>query len=360
MKKCLAMGAEFFEAGEQAESEVEGWIELADLPAPPTQILQFARSKAWLTEARGERREDPERCLFAAVLAVSFADSLNPGRHPDGEVAKIQAESWTEMANARRLTGNLEGAEAALHRALAGVQDFETVKQIGEVTAFLFIATRRFDEAEEILADLQKAYAGIGDTHSAGRVCLRRGTAAMYQQNDRLALDHYLECLRLLDLQRDPALTLAAFHNTIDCTTRLGHFETAREWLDRCEPMYKESGDEIDRLRRRWVEAQIEAGLGNLPRADAYLRGVRTAFEDHDLFYQASLVTLDLCAIWIRRGKFREVACGVDDAVSTFQALKIRREALAGLLLLQEAARGEQATVAMVQAAGAALRAEGR
>lgn len=360
MKKCLAVGTEFFEAGEQAESEVEGSIELAELPSPPTQMLTFARSKAWLAEARGERREDPERCSFSAVLAVCFAGSLIPARHPEGEVARLQAESWAEMANARRLKGNFEGAEAALHRALLAVQDFETVQQIGEVTARLLIATRRFDEAEEILAGLQQAYLRLGDTHSAGRVCLRRGTAALYQQNDRLALDHYLECLRLLDLQRDPALTLAAFHNTIDCTTRLGYFETARDWLVRCETLYEESGDEIDLLRRRWVEAQIQAGLGNLPCADAYLRAVRVEFEDKSLFYQASLVTLDLCAIWIRRGKFREVACGVDEAVSTFQALKIRREALAGLLLLQEASRAEQATVAMVQAAGAALRAEGR
>jgi len=360
MKKVLALGAEFFDAREQAEREVEGLVELTELPTPPTQMLLFARSKAWLEESRGERREAPERCLFAAALAVTFANSLKPAQHPEGEVEKLQAESWSEMANARRLTGNFEGAESALHRALMIVKDFETVKQIGEVTAFLLIAARRFGEAEQILADLQQTYAVFGDTHSAGRVCLRRGTAALHQRDDRVALGHYLECLRLLDLQRDPALTLAALHNTIDCTTRLGYFETAQAWLDRCTPLYEEHGDEIDLLRRRWVEAQIQAGLGNLPFADAHLRAVREDFEDHSLYYQASLVTLDLCAIWIRRGKFREVACGVDEAVSTFQSLKIRREALAGLLLLQEAARGEQATVAMVQAAGAALRAEGQ
>ncbi len=359
-EKALAAGAEFFEAEDQAESEVEGFIDLAELPVLPTPSLRFARSKAWLAEARSERREDPERCLFASTLAVAFAESLRAVQYPEGEVAKVQAEAWAELANARRIVGNFDGAEAALHRAFSVVGDLETAKQIGEVAAFLFLTIRRFAEAEEILADLQRAYAGIGDTHSAGRVCLRRGTAALYQQNDALALERYLESLRLLDLRRDPALTLAAFHNTIGCSTRLGYFETARDWLARCERLYEESADETDLLRRRWVEAQIKAGLGDLPGADSSLCAVRAEFQAKGLFYQASLVTLDLCAIWLRRGKFREVSRGVDQAVSSFQTLKFRREALAGLLLLQEAARAEQATVAMVQAAGAELRAEGR
>src|SRR6185295_13615104 len=127
-----------------------------------------------------------------------------------------------------------------------------------------------------------------------GRVRLRRGLAAMYQQDDRIALDHFLACFRLLGLKRDPVLTLAAFHNTIACTTRLGHFETARAWLIRCGPLYEESGDKLDLIRRRWAEAQIEAGLGNLARADSYLRGVRANFEALDLPYEASIVTLDL------------------------------------------------------------------
>lgn len=360
MKKSLAVGIEFAEAREEAESEVEGLINLAEIRSTPSQILLFARAKAWLAEAQSERRDDAERCLFSAVLAVSFAGSLKIDEHPEGEVANLQASAWAEVANARRLTGDHEGAEHSFLSAARRVKEITLLWKMSEDVAALLISQRDFISAEALLGDLETAYVSVRDYHSAGRVRLRRGLAAMYQQDDRLALDHYLESLHLLDLQRDPALTLAAFHNTIDCTTRLGLFETAREWLVRCEPLYQEAGDDTDLIRRRWVEAQIEAGLGNLPRADSYLRSVREDFEALDLPYEASIVTLDLCAIWIRRGKFREVACGVDEAVSTFQALKIRREALAGLLLLQEAARAEQATVAMVQAAGAALRAEGR
>ncbi len=360
MKKALARGEEFLDAKEQAKDEVEGLIELDEVPSPPSQVLLFARARAWLAEARGERRDDPERCLFAAVLAASFSGSLRPEEHPEGEVANLRTETWTELANARRLTGDLESAEAAFHRAAATADGVVPLLESAEAAAHFLMASRRLAEAEDLLSFLQWNWERLGDRHAAGRICLERGTVARYLLNDFEALNLFLRSFELLDLTRDPISVLSAFHNTIDCTARLGHFETALAWLDRCQPLYEEHGDEIDLLRRRWVEAQIQAGLGNLPCADAYLRAVREEFENQNLFYQASLVTLDLCAVWIRRGKFREVACGVDDAVSTFQALKIRREALAGLLLLQEATRGEQATVAMVQAAGAALRAEGR
>ncbi|HEV7669264.1 MAG TPA: hypothetical protein VGS22_12105 [Thermoanaerobaculia bacterium] len=358
MKKSLALGIEFYEARDQAKAEVESLIEWADLPSPPTQTLLFLRAKAWLAEARGERREDPERCLFAAVLAASFASSLKPEEHPEGELANLRTETWTEVANARRLTGDFESAEAAFHRAAATATEIGPLLESAEAAAQFLLASRRLTEADDLLAYLQGIRERRGEQHAAGRICLERGIIAQLRQDEIAALHLFLRGLQILNLADDPNLALAAFHNTIDCTSRLGHFETALAWLERCKPLYEEYGDEIDLLRCRWVEAQIQAGLGNLPCADAYLRCVREEFEDHNLFYQASLVTLDLCAIWIRRGKFREVACGVDDAVSTFQSLKVRREALAGLLLLQEAARGEQATVAMVQAAGAALRAE--
>ncbi len=360
MKKAVALGVEFVEAQDQVKDEVEGLVELDDLPSPPTQMLLFLRAKAWLAEARGERREDPERCLFAAVLASSFACSVKPEEHPEGEVANLRTETWTEVANARRLTGDFASAEAAFHRAASAAAEAPQLLDSAEAAAHFLLASRRLAEAEDLLSLLQGIREGRGERHAAGRICLERGIVAQLRDDDRAALHLFLRSLQLLDLNLDPALTLAAFHNTIDSSTRLGHFETALDWLERCAPMYEASGDETDLIRRRWVEAQIQAGLGNLPCADAYLRAVRVEFEDHRLFYEACLVTLDLCAIWIRRGKFREVACGIEEAVSTFQALKVRREALAGLLLLQEAARGEQATVELVQAAGAALRAEGR
>ncbi len=359
IKRSLAIGFELADAKEQAKDEVEGLIYLDDFH-PPTQMLLFARAKAWLAEAREERREDPEYCLFAAVLSVSFAGSLKPEMHPEEIVESLRSEAWTELANARRLTGDFTGAEAAFHRAVATATELMPLLDSAEAAAHFLLGSRRLSEAEDLLAYLQRFREQHGEQHIAGRICLERGVVAEHRQDDSVALGFFLRSLELLDVAHHPGLALAAFHSTIACTARLGHFETARAWLVRCEPLYKEWGEETDLLRRQWLEAQIEGGLGNLPCADAYLRAVRIGFEDRSLFYEASLVTLDLCAIWIRRGKFREVACGVDEAVSTFQALKIRREALAGLLLLQEAARGEQATVAMVQAAGAALRAEGR
>lgn len=356
----LSAELELAEAQEEAESEVEGWVDLEEIRVHPSSVLRLARARAWLAEARGERRDDAERGLFAAALAVGLARSLQAERHPEGEVENLQAAAWAELANARRLLGDLAGAERGFLAAARRAKELPLLWKMAEEVAALLISQRAFGSAEDLLGALEAGYLSVQDRHAAGRVRLRRGLAALYRQDDRLALEHFLASLRLLDLRRDPAFALAAFHNTIASANRLGHHETARAWLARCAPLYEKSGRRTDLIRRRWAEGQIEAGLGNLPRADSCLLGVRKDFEDLDLAYEAAIVTLDLCEVWLRRGKFREVARGVDEAVSAFQALKIRREALAGLLLLQEAARAEQATVAMVQAAGAALRAEGR
>ena len=356
LSHSLSAELDLAEAQEEAEAEVEGWIDLADFRARPSSALRLARARAWLAEARGERRDDAERGLVAAALAVALAGSLRVDRHAEDEVENLQAATWAELANARRLLGDHAGAERGFLAAAGRVRELPLLWKMSEEVAALLIAERDFEAAEALLGALEAVYRSVQDRHAAGRVRMRRGLAAMYGQDDRLALEHFLACLRLLDLPRDPAFALAAFHNTIACTIRLGHLKTARAWLARCAPLYEKSGRRTDLVRRLWAEAQIDAGLGHLERADAGLLGVRKEFEELDLPYEAAIVTLDLCEVWIRRGKFREVVEGVDQAVSTFQALKIRREALAGLLLLKEAARAERATVAMVQAAGATLR----
>src|SRR6185295_6674258 len=200
-----------------------------------------------------------------------------------GEVGNLQAEAWAELANARRLDGDLQKAEAALFRAVLSVSDVRIATEVGEVVAYCLLATRQFEDADALLSYLQQIYLQSGERHAAGRVCTRRGSLAQFRQDLHRALQFHLESLDLLDLPAEPTLALAAFHNVIACSARLGFFETAREWLDRCLPLYAEWGGETDLLRRRWVEGNVEAGLGNLPRADALLRQVREAFEDLDL-----------------------------------------------------------------------------
>ena len=339
----------------EAKCEMENPIP-ADEYRCPSRLLFSDHARAWLRKAREERRGNPERCLFAAALSVSFADALTKVEEPSEEAVNLQAEAWAELANARRLTGDHEAAERGFLAAIRRVSRPALLRHISEDVAALLVAKREFALAEELLSEVEAAYRLLGDDHSAGRVRLRRGLAAAYGQDDSVALEHLLASLRLLNLENDPALTLAAFHNTIDCAARLGHFEMARVWLDRCKPLYQEWGNRTDLLRREWLEAKINARLGNLPRAEAYLRGARAEFENLGLFYEACLITIDLCAVWIRRCKFDEVTFGVGEAIWIFRALKVRREALASLLLLQEAARAEQATMAMVQAAESALR----
>jgi hypothetical protein len=74
------------------------------------------------------------------------------------------------------------------------------------------------------------------------------------------------------------------------------------------------------------------------------------------LGYDVALISLDLAALWLGQGRTREIAAMLGETLSTFQALRIHREAIATLLMLHEAAEAERLNMTLLRAAAAKLR----
>jgi tetratricopeptide (TPR) repeat protein len=169
------------------------------------------------------------------------------------------------------------------------------------------------------------------------------------------ALEALRQADRLIDPEREPRLRLCIHHNLADNLSKAGRHWEAAALLPDLKNLAAAYGSAQDRLRLDWVEGRIAAGLGDHERACRLLSRVRQTFLDEGNAFEAALAALDLAVSYLRGGETGEVRKLADEMVTVFREVEVPREALAALLLFQEAARQETATAALAQEVAASL-----
>ncbi len=307
-----------------------------------------------LSASREFRYRDPRRMVQVAELARMAADRL--ALHPRGgaAVADTRALAWIELANAHRVARDLPRAERAMKRALVlqqrGSGDPLLLARAADVTASLCCDQRRFAAAFEILEAARRIYHERQDDHLAGRALITMSHFAACDGEPRLALCLVIKGLTRIDPSRDPALAAIALKNLIVYLVDCGQLTRARKLLWRANVARALPDDPLSRLRLRWVEGRIEAGLGRPENAERCFLAARQGFEELELGYDAGLVSLDLAVTWLRQGRGLEVQRLVRQVYEVFAALQIDREAVAAVYLLVEACEQEKATAELIGA----------
>lgn len=311
------------------------------------------RCRALLRRSHELRHDDPAEMLQLARLAVMSAQRLDPSRLDIEQIADLQARALAQLGNAQRITGNLVGAEGALGQAFElfkeGTRDPLLEAHLFSIQAAIFGSQRRFSRAMELLERVEAAYSGVADDHELGRAVIQRGLYIGYCGDTGEAVQVLRRGLDLIDEAAEPELALAAVHNIAWFLMELGHPREARTILLKNRARYEEHAGRIDLLKRTWLEGQIADGLGELDRATARLTEALDGFEEAGLGYQAALAALDLAAVWLRQEQPQTAAALVEEAMETFKALGIGREALAAFAVLQEACEQGAVTAAFVQ-----------
>src|SRR6185295_208835 len=177
-----------------------------------------------------------------------------------------------------------------------------------------------------------------------------------YAGNPEKALALLRRSLALIDAAADPSLAYAALHNQIWILCDCGRFRDAEKQLFLLRPLQQHAGGRINRLKLRWEEGRIDAGLDRVERAEKAFLEVREGMTAVHRSYDAALVSLDLAAVLMARRKPREAAEVVSAAYQRFNALRIDREGLASLLMLRMAYDHNRATRAMVEEVANLLR----
>lgn len=310
---------------------------------------EISRIGILLEGSHARRYDDPREMVHLAELARAAADALDSLVHGRMQVADLRARVWAELGNAYRIADALDLADHALLQAVQcfeeGSRDLKLLALIAERTASLLWHRRRFDDVFLLLRRVTSFYREERDDNLAARVLIELGLVTENSGDPEKALRLNLQALSLLDPKAEPGLCLAGIHNLLLCATEVGFYSLARRLLTEVKPLYGTAENSLNRLRFRWVEGRVFAGLGEAEAAEATFLDIRNGFLEAGLLFPASMVALDLARLWLTQGRIAEIKELAEELIQSFRALGVGREAILSLILLRRACEAERAMV---------------
>jgi tetratricopeptide (TPR) repeat protein len=223
------------------------------------------------------------------------------------------------------------------------------VARLLDVEASLRTDQRRFDEADRLLNLVHSLYRTVGETHLAGRARISHGVSLYYDGRYAEAVAMLREAVGLLDPARDPQLLTIARQHFLFSLAANGDFAEAAELYLRSGLREAFAGEPLNRLKVRWLEARIHAGLGKPRRAESAFAEVHSGFLIAGVDYEGALAGLEYAGILFEQGRFDEVEALAAEALETFELLDIGAEAVKAVRALHNAFVARRATQALVR-----------
>lgn len=351
-----------------AQSRAEAprlWESLRDLPHSRRVTLTQAGNPylSWgfcellCQKSRTLGTEQTNEAVDLAELAVLVADHLADEEPEDRWIYQLRAFAWAHLGNARRVQGDLKNAEAAFDMAdewwAAGEEG--TGDALGyrpillDLKASLRNVQGRRSEALALLDEAYDVYLIAGERHRAGRVLVNQSYVLLEMGEPDQAIPVLQKAEELIDPAREPRLILCARHNLLDNLSKAGRFAEARTLLPQVQELSRSAGSQLDRVRLRWVEARVAAGLGEADEARQAFSEAQRGFLDQHIAYDAALVSLEMATFLLQEGRTAEVRELAREMIPIFQAQDIHREALAALAVFQAAAALDAAKVELAR-----------
>ena len=253
-----------------------------------------------LEEAGSALPEDPKRAEEFAGLATAVAGHLAEVT----EAMEGRARAGCRLANARRLAGDLAGAERALAEAGLNPGDAGVEAELCRALALLRWEQGRYAEAAALLDRAAALWAEEEMPHEEGACRVLR--ALLLAEEGKAA-----EVVGLLEgelpLLADPWLMLYG-----GLALALGLAERGLE--DRARARRDESGALVHRTPRAAhlyalrQEGAVAAGLGEDAAAEALFEELRRAALEHRLLPEAAIASVALVHLDVERGAAREPA----------------------------------------------------
>ncbi|MEP7012981.1 MAG: hypothetical protein ABJC13_21885 [Acidobacteriota bacterium] len=349
-----------------AEAEEQATRDFAELIALPVgaRPARVARSRSrfrgpalvrrLLGASREALREDCDVSYHLAALALSIADR-------SANSFDLHVLAAAAMGNACRAQGDLRTADRhfeyvrfLLHSQ--DVTDLAVLAEVDDLEGSLRKDQRRFDQAEDLLGRALALYQIAGREERLAKVKLILADVHFYRGDPIRAISTLEHAFREIRPDLDIQDYLCARHNLTSYLVASGRHEEASESFDEDAELFAAHGGPVFLIRREWLWGLVADGIGRLEAAEASLVAARDAFLDRKMGFDAAIVSMDLAAFYLRAGRGEEVRFLAEAMIPIFQAQDIHREALASLVLFQEAARREKVTLSFVNRLSAYLR----
>lgn len=349
----------------------ELWSRIADRPFPE-QIEELEQNEdlhVWalcqflLKKSREAAFNDPNRAVELANLALRIVRHLGEA-YDLNWVTDLRARCFAYLGNARRVLGELRGAEDAflqaesyLARSMTG--NVEVRAEILDLKSSLRRAQRQLGDALDLVNGALSLYREAGDLHNVGKLLLKKAKILEESDDFQSAIKLLQQASSEIDRGREGRLFTYARYNLLGTLALAGAYEEASQLLPEIRDLFREA-QPLDLVRLRWAEGLIDLGLGRLGPAEAIFRDVRREFLAREMGYDAALVSLDLARLFAQEGCVDDLKRLAAELMPIFESRDVHREAIVTLLLFQRACEEERVTVDLVRKFAASLRKERR
>lgn len=297
--------------------------------------------------------QEPREAESLVRLALAVAEHLDAGVYGGSAVETARVRAWTHLANVLRVFSDFRQAEQAFQKA----ENHFTRSWLDPVDEALILEFRgamrraqgRFAEALELLDGAIALYREVNESHQHGRALIVKGLTLLYQGGPEAAAECFRTSLFLLDGVREPRLLMMSQCNLLRCMHESGRSAEAAPLIPEAKALIEQAGKRSDLLRLTWIEGKIQATLGQWTAAERAFHWIRESFVEDGLAFDAALVSLDLAALYVRQGKTAEARHLATEMLPVFRSREIHREALAALIVFQQAAEMEQLTLGLIE-----------
>lgn len=303
--------------------------------------------------------QEPREAEELARLALLTAEHLDARLYGESAMQTAQVQAWTHLANAVRVLGDFRQAELAFqkaesHLALSWLDPLDEAL-ILELKGAMRRAQGLYGEALELIDEAIALYREVNEPHRHGRALIVKGLTLQYQGRPEAAADCFRDSLFLLDGPREPRLLLMSQCNLIGCLNESGRAAEAAPLIPEAKAFIEQAGRRSDLLRLSWIEGRVQTSLKRWAAAEETFQGLRESFAEDGLAFDAALVALDLAGVYVRQGKTVEARCLAGEMLAVFRSSEAHREALAALIVCQQAAERDQLSLSLLRAVTASL-----
>jgi len=346
---------------EQRQKAPVLWAELSSL-APEIRralIEHEGRFYTWalcellLERSRTVAPADPTAALEAAELGLAIAERLNPAELPAAAIASAQARAWGHLGNAKRIFADYREAERcfleAERKLAASWLDPLDEGQLLQFQASLDRDLGRFSAGVERLETALEIYRSVNEPHGQGRCWISLGILFYLLDERDTADDCLLRGASMVDSVRDPRLLLCAHQYLALGRLKAGRAAEALAMLHNDRQRWAAGATELDRLRVRWLEAQILSSLDRLIEAQEMLIEVQAGFVAARLPYDAALAGLELAMIYARRGLAGNARRVAERTLPIFRSLDTQPAFVAAVIVFESAVEQDRLSLAALR-----------
>jgi tetratricopeptide (TPR) repeat protein len=324
--------------------EVKTLRELALVVRVALECHRWALVELLCDQSARAAAKDVGRARDLVFVAVRIARHL---RVREGWRRRLLGFAAAHLANAQRVAGDLVRAErtlAAAGRLWAAGQDPDQLLDPGrllDLEASLRRDQRRFEES---LALLEQAAAV---TRRPVHVSLKMAFALEVMGEYHRALEILTEVAPRVNSHPEARLRTVHGFNLAVTLSHVGRHREAARLLPSIRRLSR--NDELDRIRARWLEGRLAAGLGQTGIALKALAEARSCFARRGMHYDVALSLLETAALLLERGELAEVQSLAGDLAPIFAQNGVHEEALKALRLFEEAVARQAVTAELAR-----------